>query len=123
MSINPEGIIAHDPGNVGTWECTGPARGRAILRWRLGGYVNRLALYADGRALVSTDPSQSYVTAQRIGVPRAVEPPVPSKPAEPSRRADAGPSSKPAPSAKARIGTINATSARAGGVEAVRPAP
>lgn len=91
VSINPDGSIAHDPGNDGTWECTDPARGRVTLRWRLGGYVNRLALSGDGRALSSTDPSQSYVTAQRIGAPRTVEAPAPTKPAEPSRRADSSP--------------------------------
>ena len=91
MSINPDGSIAHDPGNDGTWECTDPARGRVTLRWRLGGYVNRLALSGDGRALSSTDPSQSYVTAQRIGAPRTVEAPASTKPAEPSPRADSSP--------------------------------
>ncbi len=101
VSINPDGTIAHDPGNEGTWECTDPARGRATLRWRLGGWVNRVALSADGRTLASTDPSQSYVTAQRIGTPRTVEAPAPPKPAEPSRRADAGPPSKPSQTAKA----------------------
>jgi hypothetical protein len=101
VSINPDGRVAHDPGNDGTWECTDPARGRVTLRWRLGDWVNRLALSADGRALVSTDPSQSYVTAQRIGTPRPVEPPAPATPAGPSRRADAGPPAKPPQTAKA----------------------
>ena len=35
VSINPDGTIAHDPGNDGTWECTDPARGRVTVRWRL----------------------------------------------------------------------------------------
>lgn len=116
VSINPDGSIAHDPGNDGTWECTDPARGRATLRWRLGGYVNRLALSGDGRALSSTDPSQSYVTAQRIGAPRTVEAPAPTKPAEPkvvtppadAKKADAPPRitppSAPAPSEPGRPG-------------------
>ena len=95
VSINGDGSVAHDPGNDGTWECTDPARGRVTLRWRLGGYVNRLALSADGRALSSTDPSQSYVSAQRIGAPRTVQAPAPSKPPEAPRRADAPPSAKP----------------------------
>jgi hypothetical protein len=101
VSINRDGTITHDPGNDGTWECTDPARGRATLRWRLGGYVNRLALAPDGRALGSTDPSQSYVTAQRIGTPRTVEPPASTKPSEPTRRADIPPPTKPAQTAKA----------------------
>lgn len=116
VSINPDGSIAHDPGNDGTWECTDPARGRVTLRWRLGGYVNRLALSGDGRALSSTDPSQSYVTAQRIGAPRTVEAPAPTKPAEPkvvtppadAKKADAPPRitppSAPAPSEPGRPG-------------------
>src|SRR5690242_7914748 len=101
VSINPDGTIAHDPGNDGTWECTDPARGRATLRWRLGGWVNRVTLSADGRALASTDPSQSYVTAQRIGTPRTVETPASTKPAEPARRADIPPPAKPSQTAKA----------------------
>ena len=87
VSFNADGTIAHDPGNDGTWECTDAARGRVTLRWRLGGYVNRVALSGDGRALSSTDPSQSYVTAQRIGAARTVEAPPPAKPAEPSQSA------------------------------------
>ena len=90
VSINADGTIAHDPGNDGTWECTDPARGRVTVRWRLGGYVNRLALSGDGGALSSTDPSQSYVTAQRIGARRTVATPAPAKPAEAPRRADTG---------------------------------
>lgn len=101
VSINPDGTIGHDPGNDGTWECTDPAKGRATLRWRLGGWVNRVTLSADGRALASTDPSQSYVTAQRIGAPRTVEPPASTKPAEPARRADIPPPAKPSQTAKA----------------------
>ena len=85
VSINADGTIAHDPGNDGTWECTDPARGRVTVRWRLGGYVNRLALSGDGGALSSTDPSQSYVTAQRIGARRTVETPAPAKPASRAR--------------------------------------
>lgn len=87
VSINADGTITHDPDNDGTWECTDSARGRVTVRWRFGGYVNRLAVSPDGRALASTDPSQSYVTAQRVGAPRTVEPAAPSKPADPSRRA------------------------------------
>lgn len=101
VSINGDGTIAHDPGNEGTWECTDPARGRVMLRWRLGGYVNRLVLSADGRALASTDSSQSYVTAQRIGAPRTVEGPAPANPAERPRRVDTGPPAKPPRTAKA----------------------
>lgn len=100
VSINADGTIVHDPGNDGTWQCTDAMRGRATLRWRVGGYVNRLALSADGRALTSADPTQSYVSAQRIGTPRVVEPPARPKPAEPAPRSDSGPPSKPAPGAK-----------------------
>jgi len=101
VSIKVDGTIAHEPGNDGTWECTDPARGRVTLRWRVGGYVNRLALSGDGRALSSTGPSQSYVTAQRIGAPRTVEAWPPAKPTEPSRPADTPTAAKPSQTAKA----------------------
>ncbi len=100
VSINPNGTIVHDAGNDGTWQCTDQTRGRATLRWRLGGYVNQVALSTDGRALTSTDPSQWYVTGQRIGPPRTVEAPAPAKPAEPPRRMDTGPPVKPPQTAK-----------------------
>ncbi len=90
VSINADGTMRHEPGNDGTWECTDRARGRATLRWRLGGYVNRLVLSGDGRALSSTDPAQSYVTARKMDAPR---------PAEAPRRTDP-PSSAEAPKAK-----------------------
>ena len=103
VSIKADGTMSHDPGNDGTWECTDRARGRATLRWRLNGYVNQLALSADGRALSSTDPSQSYVTARKVDAPRPAEAPRGSGPEapkakapEPSRRADAeGPKTQP----------------------------
>jgi hypothetical protein len=60
---NPDGTIP----NQGTWECTDAARGLFTLRWRLGGFVNSLALSADGQGLSSTDMSQWYVTAKRVG--------------------------------------------------------
>jgi tetratricopeptide (TPR) repeat protein len=60
---NPDGSIV----NTGTWECTDVARGRVTLRWRQDGYVNQVALSADGNGLSSTDPSQQFVTAKRIG--------------------------------------------------------
>lgn len=101
VSINPNRTIVYDGGNDGTWECTDPARGRVTLRWRVGGYVNSLALSGDGRTLSSTDLSQWYVTAQRIGTPRTVGPPAPAKPAEPSRRAETPPPAKASQTAKA----------------------
>lgn len=90
VSINADGTMVHDPGNDGTWECTDRTRGRVTLRWRVGGYVNRLALSADGKGLSSTDPSQSFVTAKRADTPSR---PAPSRPAP--RTADAP---RPAPS-------------------------
>ena len=86
VSINADGTIVHDPGNDGTWECTDPKRGRVTLRWRLGGYANRLALSSDGNGLASTDPSQSFVTAKRAPGEREVGKDTPSRPA-PSRPA------------------------------------
>ena len=66
VTFNPNGTMVHEPGNDGTWECTDAARGRVTLRWRLGGYVNRLVLSANGTGLSSTDPSQHFVTATRL---------------------------------------------------------
>jgi len=67
VTINPDGTMVHAPGNDGTWECTDSLRGRVTLRWRVGGYVNRLALSTDGQGLFSMDPSQMFVTAKRVG--------------------------------------------------------
>ncbi len=67
VTFNRDGTMVHEPGNDGTWECTDPARGKITLRWRQGGYVNQVALSADGNGLSSTDPSQQFVTAKRIG--------------------------------------------------------
>lgn len=71
-TINPDGamVYAHPDGTIandGTWECTDAYQGMFTLRWRIGGYINSLALSAHGQGLSSTDPSQSYVTAKRIG--------------------------------------------------------
>jgi len=106
VTINADGTMVHDPDNDGTWACTDRTRARVTLRWRLGGYVNRLALTADGKGLFSTDPSQSYVTAKRAAgekdvgkapsrpPPRAAETPR-RAPAQPAPRAEAP---RPAPS-------------------------
>jgi hypothetical protein len=63
VTINADGTMAYGQTNDGTWECTDA--GRVTLRWRLGGFINRLALSPDGRDLSSTDPSQPFVTAKR----------------------------------------------------------
>ena len=109
VSINADGTIRHDPGNDGTWECTDRARGQATLRWRLGGYVNRLALSADGKALSSTDPTQSYVTARKVDAPRPAEVPKAKGPTakgpEPPRdAAPEGPKTQPPGSPSPRPG-------------------
>ena len=67
VTFNPDGTFVHEPGNDGTWECTDAVRGKFTLRWRRGGYVNQVALAADGNGLSSTDPSQHFVTAKRMG--------------------------------------------------------
>jgi len=67
VKFNANGTMVHEPGNDGTWECTDAARGRVTLRWRIGGYVNQIELAPDGQGLSSTDPSQQFVTARRIG--------------------------------------------------------
>jgi hypothetical protein len=67
VTFHPDGTMVYAQGNDGTWECTDAARGRVTLRWRVGGYVNQLVLSANGNGLSSTDPSQQFVTARRIG--------------------------------------------------------
>lgn len=111
VSINADGTVRHDPGNDGTWECTDRARGQATLRWRVGAYVNRLVLSADGRALSSTDPAQSYVTARKVDAPRPaeaprrLEPEAPrTKAPEPPRRAEPGAPKAQPPASPARPG-------------------
>jgi len=76
VTISPDGSFVQQSGNGGTWECTDAANGRVTLRWKQGAFVNQVAVSADGNQLVSTDPSQSYVSAKRIGV-------VPSSAAQP----------------------------------------
>jgi tetratricopeptide (TPR) repeat protein len=71
VTIKADGTMVHEAGNDGTWECTDAARERVTLRWRLGGYINQLALSGDGRGLSSTDPAQSFVTAKRVGASTA----------------------------------------------------
>ena len=61
------GSFVQQSGNAGTWECTDAARGMFTLRWRDGGYVNRVVLSANGQDLSSADSSQAYVTARRTG--------------------------------------------------------
>jgi hypothetical protein len=126
VSINADGTIVHDPGNDGTWECTDPKRGRVTLRWRLGGYANRLALSSDGNGLASTDPSQSFVTAKRAPGEREVGKDNPSRPApsRPAPRAAETPRpapAEPAPRAEAPRPAPSQPAPRA--AEAPRPAP
>ena len=65
VTVNPDGTFVQQSGNAGIWECTGPAEGTLMMRWRDGGFVNSLVLSPDGQSLSSTDLSQSYVTAKR----------------------------------------------------------
>jgi TPR repeat protein len=66
VTINPDGTFTQKSGNSGTWECLDAAKGWVSLKWKHGGYLNRLALADGGTKLVSTDPSQSFVKATRI---------------------------------------------------------
>lgn len=88
VTINPNGTIVHSLGNDGTWSCTDNARGMLTLRWRVGGFVNQLVLSADGRQLASTDPTQAYVTAARVGNgPTPAQAPAQTDPQRPSQTA------------------------------------
>jgi hypothetical protein len=66
VTINAEGTFAQKSGNSGTWECLDSSKSAVALKWKKGGYLNRLALADGGTKLVSTDPSQSFVKATRI---------------------------------------------------------
>jgi hypothetical protein len=78
VTVNPDGTFTQQSGNAGTWECHAGAQGRFTFRWQDGGFVNSLALSPDGQGLTSTDPSQWYVTAKRIGAPSPAPGPTPS---------------------------------------------
>ena len=66
VTVNADGTFKQKSGNSGTWECMDSAKGAVALKWKQGGYLNRLALADGGTKLVSTDPSQSFVKATRI---------------------------------------------------------
>jgi hypothetical protein len=66
VTIKSDGTFTQQSGNSGTWECLDSSRGAVELKWKQGGYLNRLALADRGTKLVSTDPSQSFVKATRI---------------------------------------------------------
>ncbi len=66
VTINADGTFTQKSGNSGTWECLDAAKGTVALKWKQGGYLNRLALADGGTKLVSTDPSQSFVKAIRV---------------------------------------------------------
>lgn len=66
VTINADGTFAQKSGNSGTWECQDSTKGAVALKWKHGGYLNRLALLEGGTKLASTDPSQSFVKATRI---------------------------------------------------------
>ena len=70
-SIRPDGTVVY-PGNDGTWECTDDLFAIILIRWRLGGYVNKMGLSIDMKELNSLDPTQPYVKATRI--PESVPP-------------------------------------------------
>lgn len=71
VTIKPDGTMAHEPGNHGTWTCARGAKTIITLRWRVGGYVNTMEVSADGKRLSSTDPSQAIVTGTKIGAATA----------------------------------------------------
>jgi len=97
VTINADGTMVHAPGNDGTWTCTDPSRRIVALKWRVGGYVNTMAVSPDGRGLTSTDPAQAFVTGKRIGAaaPNASRPAAAEIPAAPGNPALAVPSPRP----------------------------
>jgi hypothetical protein len=67
VTVKSDGTFAQQSGNSGTWTCTDASKGAMTLIWKKGGFVNQMLLSADGKGLSSTDPSQPFVTAKRIG--------------------------------------------------------
>lgn len=68
VTIKSNGTFTQQSGNSGTWECTDASKNAVTFKWANGGFVNKMALSADGTKLSSTDPSQPLVTAKRVGV-------------------------------------------------------
>jgi hypothetical protein len=66
VTIKPDGTFTQQSGNSGIWECTDASKRTVTLKWTKGGFVNKMALSADGTNLSSTDPSQSFVKATRV---------------------------------------------------------
>lgn len=66
VTIKSDGTFTQQSGNSGTWECTDASKNAVTLKWSKGGFVNKMALSANGANLSSTDPSQSFVKATRI---------------------------------------------------------
>ena len=74
VTFHADGTVSHDPGNDGTWQCLDAARWEVQIKWRVGGYVNKVLLSLDNQNLSSSDPSQSFVHATRIGTAPAPAP-------------------------------------------------
>lgn len=66
VTMKSDGTFTQQSGNSGTWECTDASKRAVTLKWTTGGFVNKMALSADGATLSSTDSSQSFVKATRI---------------------------------------------------------
>lgn len=72
VTIKPNHTMAfQNRANDGTWACVDSSRRLFILKWRVGGFVNRVILSADGKNLGSADPTQPYVHATRVAEPPA----------------------------------------------------
>jgi len=115
VTIKPDGTLVYESNlNDGTWKCTDPSRPLYTLHWRVGGYVNTLKLSPDGRQLVSTDPSQAYVGATRIGPPLEQEKPRPAEKTEPKPAEKAKPTQEVEREEKKRLVPKTAPQASSG---------
>lgn len=84
VTIKSDGTFTQQSGNSGTWECTDASKGAVTLKWTKGGFMNNMALSADGAKLSSTDPSQSFVKANRINPETALTDLLPTRQVTPS---------------------------------------
>ena len=80
VTFRADGTLTHDPGNDGTWQCLDASKAEVLIKWRVGGYVNKVELSLDNEHLSSTDPTQSFVHGERIGPTPAAKPDSPPGP-------------------------------------------
>ena len=62
VTIKGDGTFTQQSGNSGTWDCLDSGKGAVALKWKQGGYLNRLVLADGGTKLVSTASTSGVFT-------------------------------------------------------------